>query len=70
MKFTDDNRRSRRQKSGDVSEDFRWIIGVVQDHGDEGRVRLQTVGRKCGCVRSYAANLSNSTFFLATFEMG
>src|SRR5271165_2944693 len=70
MKFADDDWRSRRQKSGDVAEDFRWIVSVMQHHRDKRRVRLHTLRRQRGCVRSYAANLSYSALFLATLEVG
>jgi hypothetical protein len=69
MKFADDNRRTGRHKSDDITQDFGWIVSVVQNHRDQRRTRLHTIGLQCGCVCSDPLNVSDPTLLLATLKM-
>jgi hypothetical protein len=66
VKFADDNRRTTRNKSDDVTQDFGWMVSVVQYHRDQGRPRLHIIGLQRGCVCSDPLNVSDPTLLLAT----
>jgi len=51
---------------GDVTQNFSWMVGVVQNHRDQRRARLHTIGLQRGCVCSDPLNVSDPTLLLAT----
>ena len=69
VKFADDNRRTERHKSDDVTQDFGRIIGMVQNHRDQRRTHLHTIGLHRGCVCDDPLNVPDPTLPLATLKM-
>jgi predicted peptidase len=69
VKFADDNRRTGRHKSDNVTQDFGWTVSVVQNHRDQRRARLHVIGLQRGCVCSDSLNVSYPTLLLATLEL-
>jgi hypothetical protein len=60
VKFADDNRRAGRHKSDGVTQNFSWMVGVVQNHRDQRRARPHTIGLQRGCVCSDPLNAIRS----------
>jgi len=69
VKFADDNRRTGRQKSDDITQDFSRIISVVEDHCNQRRVRLHTIGLQRSCVSNDPLNVYDPTLIPATLKV-
>jgi hypothetical protein len=69
VELADNNRRTGRHKSDDITQDFGWIVSVVQNHRDQRRTRLNTIGLQRGRVCSDPLNVSDPTLLLATLKM-
>jgi hypothetical protein len=69
VKFADDNRRTGRHKPDDVTQNFDWIVSVVQYHRDQSRVCLHIIGLQRGCVCSDPLNVPDPTLLLTTLKM-
>jgi hypothetical protein len=69
VKFADDNRRTRRHKSDDVTQDLGGIVSVVQNHRDQRRTSLHSTGPQRGCVCSDPLNVPDPALILATFKL-
>jgi hypothetical protein len=54
MEFADNNQRTGRHKADDVTQDFGRIASVLQNHRDQRRRCLHTVGLHRCCVSIYA----------------
>jgi hypothetical protein len=61
VKFADDNRRAGRRKSDGVTQNFSWMVGVVQNHRDQRRTRPHTIGLQRGCVCGDPLNVFDPT---------
>jgi hypothetical protein len=69
VELADNNRRSGRHKSDDVTQDFGWIVSVVQNHRHQRRTRLHTIGPHRGCVCDDPLNVSDPALLLAALKM-
>ena len=69
MKLADHNRRTGRHKSDDVTQNFGWIVSVVQNHRDQRRARLHTIRLQRGGICNDPLNVSDPALLLATLKM-
>src|SRR5450631_2785878 len=69
MKFADHHRAAPRDAAGDVAQNSSRIVGVVQDHCDQRRVRLYACGLQHRGVRDDPLNLTDAALALQALQI-
>ena len=70
MEFADHHWRARVNAARDVAQDAGRIVGVVQDHRDQGPIRRHAGGLDRGCVADDALDLGDAALVLQAFQIG
>ena len=60
---------ARGEEACDVAEDPRWIIRVVQDHGDQGRIGMERSRVECQGVRDNTLDLGDAPLALEALQV-
>lgn len=70
MEFRQNNQRARAKQASNVAKNAGWILGMMQDHGDQRRIRAQACRFERRGIGGKSLNVRATTFLLQAPQVG
>ena len=70
MEFRHHNQRARAKQASNVAKNACWILGMMQDHGEQRRIRAQACWFERRGIDGKSLNVRATTFLLQAFQVG